>query len=96
MWWLFGFYDLILPVIALYHLVNNVPLEETAARFILLGIVPFTNYQVTFSQLMIFIWFCLSLLITYKLYFRAQKVLNSVDPYRAISSQQVYLKLISL
>jgi hypothetical protein len=96
MWWLLSIHDFIGPWLALKELVGLANLDRTFTTFLMLGILPGTNYQISFGDIICFIWLVIFTYISYRLFFKAQEILSHLDPYRHLSVNTTYLSLISL
>lgn len=96
MWWLLNFYDFIWPLLSLTQAVGAISLDRVLTRFIMLGIIPGVNYQISFGDIICALWLGLSIYVVYSLFFKAQKIINKVDPYRRLPANVAYINLIAL
>jgi len=60
----------------------------------LLGIVPGTNFQITFADIVFIVWAILFAVLVSKLYIRAQKILFKINLISFLTSGINNLKLI--
>lgn len=96
MWWLLGFYDFVWPMLAIKELAVAANADNVIFRFLMLGIVPGTNLQISFGDIVCLIWAVLFLVLTYYLFFKAQKIISHLDPYRHLPINMTYISLVAL
>ena len=94
MWWFFNFQSIILPILNLTHIAGPVRLNVIGAQLFLLGIVPGTNFQITFADIVFIVWAILFAVLVSKLYIRAQKILFKINLISFLTSGINNLKLI--
>ena len=82
MWWFFGFYDISILFFIFRQLLDLLRLDAIFYRFILLGLLPGTNFRITFNEMILVIWMLFFIVIVYKLFFRTQKILLQIDPLK--------------
>jgi hypothetical protein len=96
MWWIFGLHDVVFPLLALKQVVSTYRPEIVGQEFFLLGIIPGTNVQLTFSGIVIAVWLALFVYAIYLLYPKAKKIAKAIDPYPWLPAKMNYIELIAL
>lgn len=94
MWWLFCYYDYVWPLMALQQTWETLKIGQVISQFMLLGIIPGTDFCLTFTEIVVSGWIIFFILVSLSLYLRGQIIINHLNPYRFCSSQTVY-KLIA-
>jgi hypothetical protein len=96
MWWLYGFYDFVWPMLSLAGAISAIKFNDVFVKFIMLGIVPGTNYQINFGDIIFIFWLGLFIYGVFYLYLKAQKIINHLTPERQLAAKLAYINLISL
>lgn len=82
MWLFFGLYDISILIFILKHLINLLRLDVIVYRLVFLGLLPGINFQITFAEIVITLWVIFFAITVYKLFFRAQKIIYLIDPFK--------------
>jgi hypothetical protein len=73
MWWFFSFWDISILLIVIDKLLDIAKLDVMIARFFLLGLLPGTSFQITFSEIVIILWVVVFALFIRWFYLYVQK-----------------------
>jgi hypothetical protein len=96
MWWLYTIYDFSWPLLTIKELANSLHLQRTVVQFVTLGLIPGTPYKFNFNDVLIAFWLVFFIWASFKLFFRAQKIINKLNPYRHLPPNLTYISLTSL
>lgn len=96
MWWIFSFYDFALPFLAFRQLLSTIRPEVTALRFFMLGLIPGTNIQITFNDIVLCFGAIAFGLIVARLYKKGQKITKNIDPHPYLPVKMNYFDSIAL
>jgi len=81
MWWLFSIQDIEFPILAIKHLMASIDFSTIGPQFFLLGIVPGTNFQITFTEIVFCLWAFLFTIIVFHLCLKARAILIKINFY---------------
>ncbi len=96
MWWLCGIYDFVWPMLSLAGAISAIKFDDVFVKFIMLGIVPGTNYQINFADIVFVLWLGLAVYGVFHLYLKAQRIINKLTPERQLATKLAYINLIAL
>jgi hypothetical protein len=96
MWMLFGFHDLVFPLMAMKQIVGTARPEILGQQFFMLGLIPGTNIQLTFASIVSIGWAILFIYFIYKVYPAGKKLALSIDPHPELPPRMNYFDLVAL
>jgi hypothetical protein len=67
MWWFFSYYEIVLPLEIIKHLLGIAHVDIIGTQFVMLGLIPGTNFQITFTDMLFGLWACLFIWLVIKL-----------------------------
>lgn len=82
MWWFFSIQAIVFPILALEHSAVSADLSNIGPQFFLLGLIPGTNFQITFTDIIFCLWLSIFVIFAMNLYLRAQIILAKINLYR--------------
>lgn len=84
MWWLFNLQTLILPFFKMLHLAPSFNMETVMQQFFMLGLIPGTNFQITFKEIVYGLGLMSAAFMIYKLSVWTRMLLK-INAYRRLT-----------
>lgn len=96
MWSLFSVHDSTYLLLSLQQITSSIHYEAAMQQFFLLGLIPFTNIQLSFSDIVIACWSILFITLCWKLYHFGLRTIKSIDPLEKLPASMTYFDSIAL
>lgn len=93
---LFSIHDSAYLLLSIRQITSGIQLEATLQQFILLGVIPGTNYRFELADIVLALWFIGFLIICTMLSRIAYRIASSLDPYPTLPKGMTYFDIIAL
>lgn len=96
MWSLFSIHDSVYVLLSFNQMISAIHVEAALQRFFLLGIIPATDVQITFTGIIVGVWLVCFFMLSRILYARGQSAIKAIDPYAYLPAGMTYFDSIAL
>ena len=96
MWSLFSIHDSAYVLLSFNQMMSAIHLEAGLQQFFLLGIIPATDIQITFADIIVGVWLIGFFAMSQLLYGWGQNAIKNMDPYSYLPAGMTYFDSIAL